>query len=124
MSKQAIKLAFTGLTVAALPLISSAAALPLTAPIQDVDTLKTRVVCSALQWFFTFAIILGVIFIIWAAYKYLTASGDPERVKSAHKTLIWGIVGLAVAIIAYGMPSIVSSLITPGGGTSAYLLCG
>lgn len=66
-------------------------------------------------WLFTFLIILAVIFIIFAAFKYLTASGDPEKVKSASHTLIYAVVAVVIAILARAVPSIISTLF---GGTT------
>lgn len=48
----------------------------------------------------TLAFPLGVLFIILAGFKYVTAQGDPGKIKSAHEILTWTIIGLAIAIAA------------------------
>lgn len=62
-------------------------------------------------WFF-FAV--AVLFIILAAFAYLTASGDAAKVKTANTRLIYAIVAVAVALIAYGIEALVRSAMTSG----------
>lgn len=69
----------------------------------------TGVICVAINWIFTFLIILTVVFVLVAAFKYLTSGGDPEKAKSAQHTLLYAIIAVVVAIIAKGVPSIVGS---------------
>lgn len=58
---------------------------------------------------------LAVFFIIWAAFSYLTAGGDPTKVKTASHRLIYAIVAIAVALLAYGIQAIVRSSLTTTG---------
>ncbi len=39
---------------------------------------------------------LIVFFIVYAGFKYLTAQGDPNKIKSAHQILLWTVIGAAV----------------------------
>ncbi len=71
-----------------------------------VNILKTFV-----NWFFTILIILAVVFIFVAAFYYLTAAGDAEKVKTAHQTLIYAIVAIAVALLAVGIRYLVAELV-------------
>lgn len=47
--------------------------------------------------------ILAVIMIIYAGIRYTTAHGDKGQVENAKNTLMYSIVGLVVAIIAYAV---------------------
>ena len=58
-------------------------------------------------WFGGLVITLSVILILYAAFLYVTAAGDSEKVKQAHQTIIYAIVGIAVAIISWGIPNLV-----------------
>lgn len=58
--------------------------------------------------------ITAAVFIFLAAFKYLTAAGDPEKVKSASHSLLYAVVAIAVGILAYGIPALVGSFL---GGT-------
>jgi|GEM_PF-2641702 len=44
--------------------------------------------------------ILGIIFIVLSGFKYITSSGDQNKVASAKTTLIYALAGLAVAALA------------------------
>lgn len=44
--------------------------------------------------------IVSVAMIIFAGFRYVTAGGDSNSINSARNTLIYAIVGLAIAVIA------------------------
>jgi uncharacterized membrane protein len=60
---------------------------------------------------FLILLTLAIIFIIIAAYKYLTAGGDESKVSSAHKTLIYALVAIAVGLLAQGLVYLVAELV-------------
>jgi uncharacterized membrane protein len=72
--------------------------------------------CTVVNWMFYFLIILAIIFVMIAAYGYLTAAGDPDKVKAASNRLIYAAVAVAVGILAKGVPFIVATLLITGGG--------
>ncbi|RME55727.1 hypothetical protein D6779_12150 [Candidatus Parcubacteria bacterium] len=69
-----------------------------------------QLLCRIFAWLFTFFIVIAVIFVLLAAWKYLTAAGDADKVKSANQSLIYAAVAVGVALIAKGVPTIVSTL--------------
>lgn len=46
---------------------------------------------------------LAVVMIIFSGIRYITAHGDKGQVDSAKNTLIYSIVGLVIAILAYAI---------------------
>lgn len=58
--------------------------------------------------------ILSVVMIIFAGIRYVTAHGDKAQVQAASQTLIYAIVGLVVAILAYAIVNWVSGLFGSG----------
>ena len=54
-----------------------------------------------------FAIIALIMFII-AGVLFLTAGGDPEKVKTARNAFLWGVVGIIVAVVAFSIVTIIS----------------
>lgn len=63
----------------------------------------------------------AVVFIVLAAFKYLTAKGDPTKLKEAQKMLVSAIVAIIIALLAYAIPSIAINFLgadTPS--TSSY----
>lgn len=65
---------------------------PLTGP-NGVLTNVTNILAAA-------AGIIGLIFIIWAGIKYITANGDSAQISQAKKTIIYALVGLVVVAVA------------------------
>ncbi|MFO0781967.1 MAG: pilin [Candidatus Saccharimonadales bacterium] len=55
--------------------------------------------------------IVAVIFVIVGAIKYITSSGNPEQTASAQSTILNALVGLAIALVAVGFISFLSSRI-------------
>lgn len=53
----------------------------------------------------------ATVFIFYAAYLYLTAAGDPEKVGAARSQLIYAVVAMAVALIAFAIPTIIQSFL-------------
>lgn len=70
------------------------------------------------NWLFTFLLVLAVIFIVLAAYKYLFSSGDAEAVESAHKMLMYAAVAVAVALLSRGFVYVIRNVTTGGTGGS------
>jgi fumarate reductase subunit D len=108
-----------------VPLMVAQAVTPIAPPegITTVESFTDRTVCAALNWLYTLALIVAVIFILLAAFKYITAGGDPEQVKSAGRSLLYAVVGIAVALLANGVPGIVNSFFEAGGDASASDFC-
>jgi hypothetical protein len=73
-----------------------------------------NLVCVVFDWAFYFLIALSVLFIIVAAFKYLTAGGDPEKVKGAGSTLLYAAIAVAVALLARAVPLVVASFLGAG----------
>jgi hypothetical protein len=59
--------------------------------------------------------VLASIFIIIAAFKYLTGKGDPAEIKKAQAMIVWAIVAMIVALFAWAIPKIVISFIGVSG---------
>ncbi len=62
-------------------------------------------------WVFTFFLTFAVIFLLLAAFKFLTSGGDESKVKSARGMLVMAIIGIVVALLAnFVVPTIVALL--------------
>lgn len=85
--------------------------------ISQIAGTGSSLICIAINWIFWALIVLTIIFVLVAAFGYLTAAGDPDKVKTASHRLLYAAVAVVVALIAKGLPLIVSSFI--GGGFTA-----
>ncbi len=70
----------------------------------------TQSICNVIGWVFFGFVVLSVIMVLVAAFKYLTAAGDPEKVKSASHTLLYAAVAIVVALLARALPGLVGSV--------------
>lgn len=55
---------------------------------------------------------LAVVMIIYGGFQYVMSAGDSGKVKSAKNTILYGIVGLVVALLAYAIINFVINNIT------------
>ncbi len=60
--------------------------------------------------------ILSVTMIVWSGFKYITSAGDTSKLASAKSTLIYAVVGLIIAIMAYAIVNFVRTEVTSTGG--------
>jgi len=94
------------LAIFVMPLMASATSLtapPATGGIADVATVIGKVFTPLWQ----LAAGLAVIMFIVAGILFLTSMGDPGKLATARAAVIWGVVGLIVAIIAFSIVNIV-----------------
>lgn len=86
---------------------------PITTPAGIQNTINV-----VADWFFTIFIALAVVFLIWAAFLYLTAAGNDDKIKSAKNAIIYAIVAIVIAVIAGGVTAIIEGVIDQGSGSS------
>ena len=63
------------------------------------DTL-TDFLSNVIQFAMTFSVIIAVIAVLVAGFKYITSAGDSEKVKSSTQSLIFALVGLVIVFLA------------------------
>ncbi len=78
--------------------------------VTQVYNLTVRVL-GYLQTFFW---IIAVIFVVIAAYKYLTSGGDTDKIGEAKHMLIYAVLAIVVALIATAVVSVVQSFVNSG----------
>lgn len=59
---------------------------------------------------------LAVIMIIFGGLRYATSGGNASAVTAAKNTILYAIVGLIIALLAFAAVNWVLGAITPGGG--------
>jgi len=76
------------------------------APATDVMTILNNLT----NWLFALLLIIAVIFIIVAAFNFVTASGDPEKTKTARNFVLYALIGVLVGIGAKGLVALVRKI--------------
>jgi hypothetical protein len=65
--------------------------------------------------------IAAVVFVIYAGIKYITSQGSPDETSKALSTLIYALIGLAIAVIAIPTVSYIGNHYATGSGSSSTL---
>jgi len=61
--------------------------------------------------------IVSIVMLIWGGLRYVISGGDSKKVTDAKNTILYAIIGLIVALLAYAIVNFVINAI--GGGESA-----
>ena len=59
------------------------------------------------NWIFYIMTLIAVLMIIYGGFVYITAAGDPAKATSGKSILTFAIIGLAIALLAKLIPSLV-----------------
>ena len=54
--------------------------------------------------------------IIWGGIRYATSAGNSSSVTTAKNTILYAIVGLVIAFLAFAAVNFVLGSLAPGGG--------
>lgn len=79
-------------------------------PITDVSDIEA-LIRSISRWLAILISVIGIIFIILGGASYITSGGDEEKAGAAKKKIIYGLIGLAIAMLAWGAESLVRSFL-------------
>lgn len=84
------------------------------APVAGIEDI-INVLNFVVRIVFTVLMIAAIGFILFAAFKYLTAMGDAAKIQEAHKALLGAAAAIAVALLATGVRAIVESVLRARG---------
>lgn len=98
------------LSLPAVILAFTPGGIPNAAPGLDINALVD--ILFSILW--PIAVAFFIVMFVIAAFQFFTAQGDPEKVKSARNFVIWGIVGVVVALLAWSIPFIIRNTLGQG----------
>ena len=101
----------------AISAISAYAQTAVTPP--DVSTKQTSVTLSSLwtqvgiyvNWAVALVGIASVVFLMYGAYMYMSAGQNEEHLKKAKASVLYGIIGAIVAVLAFSVFALAKNLI-------------
>jgi uncharacterized membrane protein len=76
-------------------------------------------ICVVFGWMFYTLIALSLVVILMAAFNYVTAGDNSEKVSKANRMILYAAIGIAVAILAKGLPLIVGDFLSASGSLAA-----
>lgn len=68
------------------------------------------------NWLFAILLIVAVIFLIVAAFYFVTAMGDDAKVSKARMMVLWALVGVLVALVSKGLVGLVQTIVGSSSG--------
>ena len=100
--KKVISLLILGAVL--MPLLAGAATVTIENPLKkggvdDFDELIKRIIIFTRQ----VATAVAPIMIIVAGFFFITSAGDPEKINTAKRLLLWTLIGFGVILLAEGM---------------------
>jgi hypothetical protein len=100
-----------GAAISALPFVFSFAhAETFQNPLGPKNRSLLGILCNVRDGLFPILLAFGVIAFLVAAYLYFFSGGDASKISSSKKALTAAIIGVALAILSFGLPSIVAEL--------------
>lgn len=83
---------------------------PTATPIKDIQGVM-NILTNIVNYMYTAFFIVAIAFVLLAAFNYLTAQDDAEKIKSATRQIMWAAVAIAVALMSVGFNKIVESFL-------------
>lgn len=74
------------------------------------DTSVENTITFITNWLFAIFLIVAVWFFIWAGFTFVTANGDTEKVNKARNQVMYGVIGVLVAVMAKGLVGLAFSV--------------
>jgi Mn2+/Fe2+ NRAMP family transporter len=120
-----MKKLYTKIQVLIAPMLVWALALPALAqpdPTGIRDEARTRtsfevddlidLVQRILNIVLIFVGLVAVAFLLVGAIQYITSQGDSEKAKTARSTIVYSLIGVAVAVLAFAVVNFVASILS------------
>ena len=79
---------------------------------EDIESsfIFTKLIPFAIDYGIKLAIGLSVVVLIYSGYQFMTAYGNTDKQGAAKKTAIYALIGLILALTAYGIIFILTSI--------------
>lgn len=75
------------------------------------DTIKGLIETIVNDILIPIGAVIAVMMIMYAGFMYVTAGGDPAKIKKAHDALLWAVIGAAILLGAWVIEKAISATI-------------
>lgn len=102
-----------GVTLLVLPVIALAQASPEEEVPRDLEICceQGTLLDTLVDWLFAILLIVAALFIILAAFYFVTAAGDPDKTKKARDFVLYALIGVLVAFAARGLVLFIGKIV-------------
>ena len=73
---------------------------------------------KATNWFFGIVLFIAVIMLVYAGFTYITGGGNETKMATANKILIFALIGIAVSLLARGIPEFIQNFLIGSSSSS------
>ena len=85
-------------------------------PVQNTGQLYDLLI-TVVQWVYTIFYVIAVLFILIAAYNFITGAQSEDKIKTAKAQLKYAVIAIAIALVSTGVSALVKNFIeNPDGG--------
>ncbi|HPC30870.1 MAG TPA: pilin [Candidatus Paceibacterota bacterium] len=71
-----------------------------------------ELIIKIIDFIFNVAVFVTAIIIVYAGFLFITSSGEPEKLKTAQKVLIWALIGFGLILLAKAIPPFIYEFLT------------
>ncbi len=71
-----------------------------------------RIGLAVIEIMLRIAALVAVAYVIYGGFRYITSQGEPENAKSARQTIMNGLIGLVISLIATGTVAFIATTLT------------
>ena len=71
-------------------------------------------VYTVTDWVFVFVIVVAGIMIVYGGFVLATSAGTPEKITTGRNYILYGAIGVVVALLAKAIPTLVTSILSLG----------
>jgi len=90
-----------------LPLITEAVSIPNPIESQSFFELLNKII----DFIFTISIPITALMIIIAGFYFITAQGEPEKIQTAKRIIIWALIGFLIVLCAKGLVKLLGEIV-------------
>lgn len=69
-------------------------------------------ITDLVNWFSWGIALVSVVMGLYAGFLFITARGEAAQIKTARGTLLWAVIGIAVAVLAFSIIAITKSILS------------
>lgn len=63
------------------------------------------------NWIFSVLLVVAGIMLVWGGFQFVTSGGSPEGTLAARMKIIYGLIGVAVALLSKGLVAVLRSIL-------------
>ncbi len=76
-------------------------------PNTNSDLSSNALLLQILNWSYVIAGLVAVGFIVYGAWQYMSANGEPDKIKNGTNTILFSIAGLVIVLLAAALTNFV-----------------